>query len=660
MPRQPDLIGQSSLNIAAAKGRTEPRLWIRRLVIWSDPTLKPIRDIALRPGLNIVWSPDGTEQATSEPVREAMGHGGGKTLFCRLLRYCLGEPRFASEEQRLRIAELFPEGAVGAEIIIDGRSWAIVRPFAARRRHLALAGLTLEEAIAGSTEHDGIEPFLEAVTAAFFPQETAALVPGRKNFHDAWLIALAWLTRDQECRFNHVLDWRSADSESGSPARGLSKTELLDALRVFLRALAPDEQACRARIADLEARGRSLEKERDHLAWQTEQTRLRLMTELAVPAASIIPGQMSVAPLAQAAQVRLAAVSGLADQTTQNDMDTIRRQRDEAQDRLTKALERQAAIDAELPQIERIIARIRSEVPGLSYSQHEAENPACPVCEVPIARALAEGCKLSHKLPDLESIAQRRDRNRQELTAESGKLTDLNNEKRALLPELALARQELERNESRLRTLEAAHNARESAWYGARRLVDEVGSYAVIVDRHDTIVSDLRTLESDIEKLRESAAAFRDKQASVFARLTERFDAIIRELVGAQAKGRATLGATSLALTVNLGGDRSTAAIESLKIIAFDLAALALSIEGYAATPEFLVHDSPREADLGLPLYHRLFDLIHRLEQFGECPRFQYIVTTTTRPPYELERDPWLRLTLKGFPSSERLLQCDL
>jgi hypothetical protein len=658
MPRQPDLIGQSSLRVTPAKGRQEPRLWIRRLVIWSDPNLKPIRDIPLRPGLNIVWSPDGTERAGS--TREAMGHGGGKTLFCRLLRYCLGEPRFSSEDQRYRIAEAFPEGMVGAEVVIDGRPWSVIRPFAPRRRHIAVPDVVLEDALANGGESDGIEPFLDAVTAAIFPDEVAALIPGRKNRHDAWLIALAWLTRDQECRFNHVLEWRSPTSDSASPARGLGKTDLLDALRVFLQALAPDEQACRSRIAELEARRRSVEQERDHLAWQTEQARTRLAAELAVPEDSIVPGQMSVAPLAQAAEAKLATASGLQNAAAPNDINVIRRLRDEAQVRLTTALERQAAIDAAIPETQRMIARIRSEVPGLSYSQHDAENPACPVCEVPIDRALAEGCRLSHKLPDLESVRQRRERNRQELEAESSKLSGLNDEKGVLLSELALARQELERHETRLRTLETTRDAREAVWYAARRLVDETSAYAKLIERHETVVSSLRSLESDVENLRESAAAFRDKQMTVIARVTEKFDAIIREFLGDQAKGRATLGATSLALTVYLGGDCSTVAIESLKIIAFDLATLALSIEGHAATPEFLVHDSPREADLGLPQYHGLFELVRRLEDIDERPRFQYIVTTTTRPPQELEREPWLRLTLEGFPSSKRLLRCDL
>ena len=109
-----------------------------------------------------------------------------------------------------------------------------------------------------------------------------------------------------------------------------------------------------------------------------------------------------------------------------------------------------------------------------------------------------------------------------------------------------------------------------------------------------------------------------------------------------------------------MGGDRSTVAIDSLKVLAFDLSALCLSIEGVTRVPAFLVHDSPREADLGLPIYHRLFQLARWLEAVSEQPLFQYIVTTTTRPPLDLAKEPWLRLALRGAPAGERLLLCDL
>ena len=106
--------------------------------------------------------------------------------------------------------------------------------------------------------------------------------------------------------------------------------------------------------------------------------------------------------------------------------------------------------------------------------------------------------------------------------------------------------------------------------------------------------------------------------------------------------------------------DRSTAAIDSLKVVAFDLAVLAMSMEGRTHTPGFLLHDSPREADLGLSLYHRLFEFARDLERSGPGPLFQYIVTTTTEPPKDFVNDEWLRLTIRGAPAAQRLLLVDL
>jgi hypothetical protein len=280
-----------------------------------------------------------------------MGHGGGKTLFCRLIRYCLGEPRFASEDQRHRIAEVFPDGAVGAEVVLEGRVWSVIRPFAPRRKHLAIPDVELEQALASDDTAASIEPYLDAVTSALFPDDIAALIPGGKNAHGAWLIALSWLTRDQECRLHHVLDWRSTESESDSPARGLGKAELLDALRAFLKALTPDEQSCRREISELENRRRSAEQERGHLAWQTEQARKRLAAALGVAANQIAPDRMSVAQLANTAQAKLESAAKL-QPGAPIDIDTIRRLRDEAQAELAQLLERQAAIGAKIPEVE--------------------------------------------------------------------------------------------------------------------------------------------------------------------------------------------------------------------------------------------------------------------------------------------------------------------
>ena len=94
MPQQPDLLGPQPLTVTPDKGLAGPRLWVRRLVIWKEPGGEKVRDISLRPGLNVIWSPDGADDAASAEQANAIGHGSGKTLFCRLIRYCLGEDRF--------------------------------------------------------------------------------------------------------------------------------------------------------------------------------------------------------------------------------------------------------------------------------------------------------------------------------------------------------------------------------------------------------------------------------------------------------------------------------------------------------------------------------------------------------------------------------------
>ncbi|MEJ2045089.1 MAG: hypothetical protein P8X74_13715 [Reinekea sp.] len=44
-----------------------------------------------------------------------------------------------------------------------------------------------------------------------------------------------------------------------------------------------------------------------------------------------------------------------------------------------------------------------------------AKTYACPICEVPIDQALAEGCKLSHKIPNFDDCKKHLEQNREEL-----------------------------------------------------------------------------------------------------------------------------------------------------------------------------------------------------------------------------------------------------
>ena len=76
----PDLFAPDKRPPVAPTGRSEPRLWVRRVVILSDPKTI-IRDVLLKPGLNIVWTPD-----MSSSGNRALAHGSGARPGCEICK----------------------------------------------------------------------------------------------------------------------------------------------------------------------------------------------------------------------------------------------------------------------------------------------------------------------------------------------------------------------------------------------------------------------------------------------------------------------------------------------------------------------------------------------------------------------------------------------
>jgi hypothetical protein len=148
----------------------------------------------------------------------------------------------------------------------------------------------------------------------------------------------------------------------------------------------------------------------------------------------------------------------------------------------------------------------------------------------------------------------------------------------------------------------------------------------------------------------------RNHHNDTLSRMEELFSYVCKGLLGSRVRASIALSGQGLQADVEVGG----MAMESLKAIAFDLAALLMSIEGHSMLPAFLVHDSPREADLGEAIYHRLFRFVRSLEPLGNDPPFQYIITTTSRPPDELRVSPFLVAEFQGSNVNERLLRRDL
>jgi hypothetical protein len=230
----PELFPPRAFSITPEAGRREPRLWVRRLVIWREPGVV-IRDISLRPGLNIIWSPDpGT--GSLAPI----GHGSGKTTFCRLLRYCLGEDSFAPESQRRSTLEKFPQGQVGAEVIVEGRTWVVVRSLGDRRHDIVIEDGVLDGTSHQEAPRTGIDPLRQLITRTILG-DAASLMPPAIGESGAWEAVLAWATRDQECRFAHYLDWRDQNTDSNSPVRRSSREDHVSIVRASIGALPLEE-----------------------------------------------------------------------------------------------------------------------------------------------------------------------------------------------------------------------------------------------------------------------------------------------------------------------------------------------------------------------------------------------------------------------------------
>lgn len=658
MAQQLELLPQATLDLRPKDGHSEPRLWVRRFVVWRSPGVI-VRQETLRPGLNIVWSPDPSDLVATDGETSALGHGSGKTLFCRLIRYCLGEERFAQDAQRESISAAFTAGMVGAEVMLDGRQWAIVRSIGNERRDIAIPDGDLDALAAADVEATGMRPFLDAVEADILSSEVAALMPGDRP-RRAWLIALAWLSRDQECRFDHVLDWRSSASDSASPARGLSRTQSLDALRTLLGTIGHEERALRVSIERHERVGSETRELGAHRAWEVQERTNRVCRALSLDPATLLPGPLGVDSLRQAASAAFARVALVLPTADVANIGSLRITRDDARAHEMTLRDGVAQLRGQIPELERLVAAIRGEMPALSFAAHEALNQVCPICEVSIDRALAEGCRLSHKLLDPVETRQRWNERVSTLADAQRRLEESQTQRSRLEAELRRASRDLADRQGRLDQAERANDLRSAEWYRTRRLMDDVEDLARLADEQRESEAAATHLKDTVQTDRDRVATHRGRGGRAFERVAHFFDFFVRRLVTPKARGRIAFDKSGLRLAIELGGERSTSAIESLKVVAFDLAVMCVSMEGETHLPAFLIHDSPREADLGLSAYHRLFDLVRGLEDVSERPLFQYIITTTTRPPAALARMPWLGVTLQGTLVEERLLRCDL
>lgn len=174
----------------------------------------------------------------------------GKTTFCRLIRYCLGEKHFARPQTRERIRWTFPHGYVGAEVFVDGKRWSVARPIGNNRQSFAQQDATIESLL-DARPQGSFDEFRKAIDEVTLRDLAVGATVGL-NEPIRWDHLLAWCSRDQECRFQNLWEWRSTRSGSETPQFKKPKIGSIWMLRAALQLLRDEEIRAEERLFALD------------------------------------------------------------------------------------------------------------------------------------------------------------------------------------------------------------------------------------------------------------------------------------------------------------------------------------------------------------------------------------------------------------------------
>ncbi len=655
--------------------KTEPLIWVREMRILhklAPGEANVIRSIKLHLGLNILWAkPRQRSGSAQQSTRGIPGHASGKTLFCRFLRHLLGEPNFGTDDQRSRIRQTFPDGWIVGEVRLANETWLIARPFKSGAHPFAIRGHGLEALFNDHLLQIPVDDYTKELTRILvesLPVTTFASLPATKI---KWEHLLEWLTRDQECRFAGLADLRHSSSDHESPKMSVEDTHFLfravtNTIDTFEqreletnRTLLSEKQTAEKRVPLLRFRGESslkvLHDARENLFSGDfdvdEEMRRQLCCKLA-DIHSEVNGQEDL--FLDAAMRRLNETAILLKKQQQEmpvpeALQEARRNLAKGETAKRKAQEDVEAIEDSVEFINKKLEVLAGAAPQSSLDAwvlKKMKNGR--LCMEPLSAAIEWDCPLnrSRKLPIEQKTPALPTQETQE---------HLQQQKTGELQRLAKAKEVLATRTEELSHLKATEKAATEAFDAARaKLGDAATLWTNISNDAKRAISDAKEaadleqaitkLEGQIEDSQKRQAAFRERQSEALGAFSDTFRRVVCAVVDEDVTGTIQFRGRLIRPTFQRGIDLSSAAIDTLKVICFDLTSLINGVEGRGYHPRFLIHDGPREADMDALLYQNLFLAIRKLEQdFRGAPlSFQYIITTTEPPPDVMQKPEWV------------------
>lgn len=634
--------------------RTSPLIWVKQVVLFrSISPVEEIRTVPFTPGLNII-------QGKSDDSAEGFesGHGNGKTTLCRLIRYCLGEKTFGQGHVVEEVKHCFPNGYVGAVVVVGEDEWAVLRTVGHHKKEYAQQGGRLLE-LAKAENRQPYSQFLKRVQDVGLSRlQFREILSGGEVIQ--WQHVLALCSRDQESRYDRFWNVRPARSDSGFSK--FTKANVSVCVRAMLGLLDSREPQIARRLDVLDTELPTLrERIREKAAEPTfhiTQLRTRLVNEFEVRGADV--AHFNPLQLGSIHQMRDARIGDLeaekneieqkiADLDTMIDGATVKlNELHETLERTTVAKEITATGSAVLEESESLESRRNSLLEKRYYS--------CPTGE------LVENCETAKKkLTELEDeIAAKKRSDDQQQTL---KMVQKRDQVEAGLGAQA-KRQEtpLEQIRASRKQLHDQKNGlldRRRAVFDLLRVIPLVANDLLKwhrVERGEEPNQELTELRSEVTRREAEAEQLKQELSGLLAgqnerirQFRQRFHAIVQQAINTAFKGVVAVVKDEIAFRISRERSLAGEAYETLAVLLADLALLIESSSESVCHPGLLIHDSPREADLNVRLYERMLDTAYSLmtDEQGNTP-YQYIVTTTTAPSPALQRHGVLRVELSG------------
>lgn len=627
--------------------RTQPRLWVETmwLVESREPMVLP-RTIDLHAGLNIVWAKESAPNYASGLA--SAGHGVGKTSLCLLLRYVLGDDAPAIATLRSKAAGSFPKGGVAAKVHVDGAVWLVFRPYGLYSHSLAAQCDALDRLFDGTAPND-FDGYGRALEQFSIGRLAARSLPGT-NQPLEWRHLLAWCIREQRTRFDGFYHWREGEGLGFKRSRRdppLLVASVLGLLDQQLDQLLRDIEAKQRQVEQAKERIPELERAPAYaLAHADRQMRLRVLAEEGEPVFATTVGESVESRVQAALQAaeqdekrweREAAQADDVQAEEQVRLHELNKARDLAKldTEIAKAL-----VDAKRDDFERL-SKVRDRLAGLE-GRCDPGNVEFNSCEYVRKNKSAVNMSWFQDGRQAQADASLFAARHQASMAVFEKTEKAVADQQQVISK---NKTELHRLRVRIATSESARTFLKQSW-------DELqlkhtqryqgGDTTELVEAR----RQLQMFESALDSLRTAEVARRSQQSSRVDALKALTATVSTRLLGAAGHARFVPGHEVRPFEVARGGE----AYQVLEVLLGDIVCLLDSATSDASHhPGFLVHDCPREADMSELLYREFFlaaaEAAEQLSEGGVAP-FQFIVTTTSSPPEELCRPPYVVLEL--------------